>query len=442
MRSTGILSIVVALTLGAAVFVLTLGAAGAAHAQGIPNTVPPTSSAGGPPPAAGAQATTTGGMTLSAPSPSGATSTGSSAPVPGGIVGKPEGAPADQGLYLGGTAEDEGSAEEPSSRFAGGNPPDTHVVRTGDTLWDICTYYFNNPWQWPKVWSYNPTITNPHWIYPGDVVRLYPAGQESAPVATGDDQKAAKQPSELGIGRSMGTSAGPARNASLRQIAFVDDEELKYAGTINGSPEEKVMLSPGDEVYVDYPEGKPPQIGQRYAVYSSAETIKHPESKEVVGAYITLHGEVRITEVKKGRRARAMLTYATDVIERGMRVGPTRTQFKDVAPRPAERDLEGVIIAMLGMDQIIGERMVIFIDRGADDGLKPGNQMRVLRRGDAYVGKMGPSGNAGQDDRRYPDNDLGQIIVVEVGKKSSIAFVTHTNHEVEIGDHVVMRTAR
>jgi hypothetical protein len=438
MRSKGILTT-------AAVFALGLGAAGAAQAQGIPNSVTPTSNAGGPPPSASSTAGASGGMTLSAPSPSGQTATGS-APVPGGIDGKPgaEGAPADQGLYFGGASgdSDEGVVDDQSSRRAAGNPPDTHVVRTGDTLWDICTYYFNNPWQWPKVWSYNPTITNPHWIYPGDVVRLYPASQDVAPAATGDDQKAVKQPSEMGVSRSMGSSAPPARNASLRQIAFVDDEELKYAGTINGSPEEKVMLSPGDEVYVDYPEGKPPQIGQRYAVYSSAETIKHPDTKQVVGAYITLHGEVRITEVKKGRRARAMLTYATDVIERGMRVGPTRTQFKDVPARPAERDLEGVIIAMLGMDQISGDHMVIFIDRGIDDGLKPGNQLRVLRRGDAYSTKMGPSGNAGQDDRRFPDNDLGQLIVVEVGKKSSIAFLTRTSHEVEIGDHVVMRAAK
>jgi hypothetical protein len=125
-----------------------------------------------------------------------------------------------------------------------------------------------------------------------------------------------------------------------------------------------------------------------------------------------------------------------------MRVGPTRTQFKDVAPRPAERDLEGVIIALLTMDEIAGDHMVIFIDRGADDGLKPGNQMRVLRRGDAYITKMGPSGNAGQDDRRFPDNELGQLTVVEVGKKSSIAFLTRSSHEVEIGDHVVMRASR
>ncbi|MBM4362897.1 MAG: LysM peptidoglycan-binding domain-containing protein, partial [Deltaproteobacteria bacterium] len=50
--------------------------------------------------------------------------------------------------------------------------PAVHSVRQGDTLWDLCGGYFQNPWMWPKVWSYNPQIQNPHWIYPGDQVRL------------------------------------------------------------------------------------------------------------------------------------------------------------------------------------------------------------------------------------------------------------------------------
>ena len=414
---------------------VTLAASGVAHAQsGIPNTVSPTSSAGQAPAPAPAPSGSTGVAVPGTPAPAGTVVE----PTPGGEVSN-DNKGGDQGVFFDDSPRS-GNDESDDQPHNLGTTPDVHVVRSGDTLWDICQYYFNNPWDWPKVWSYNPTITNPHWIYPGDLVRLYPAGQ--APAATGDDQKASKQPAEFGVARSVGTAPPPSRGASLRQIAFVDDEELKYAGTIIGSPEEKVMLSPGDEVYVEYPEGKPPQIGQRYAIYSDAEPIRHPETKEVVGAYITLHGEVRITEVKKGRKARAMLTYATDVIERGMRVGPTRTQFKDVAPKPPERDLEGVIIAILGMDALIGDHMVIFIDRGVDDGLKAGNQMLVLRRGDGYIAKMGPSGTAGQDDRRFPDNDIGQLIVVEVGKKSSIAFVSRSRQELEIGDHVVMRKPR
>ena len=54
---------------------------------------------------------------------------------------------------------------------------ETHVVRSGDTLWDLCAKYLNSPWYWPKIWSYNPQLTNPHWLYPGNALRFYPSDE-------------------------------------------------------------------------------------------------------------------------------------------------------------------------------------------------------------------------------------------------------------------------
>src|SRR5512140_1431454 len=50
--------------------------------------------------------------------------------------------------------------------------PEIYTIRRGDTLWDISEHYLDNPWQWPRLWSYNPDIRNPNWIYPGDPLRL------------------------------------------------------------------------------------------------------------------------------------------------------------------------------------------------------------------------------------------------------------------------------
>ncbi len=40
-----------------------------------------------------------------------------------------------------------------TSRSSGGLVPEFHTVNTGDTLWDISGYYFENPWYWPRVWA-------------------------------------------------------------------------------------------------------------------------------------------------------------------------------------------------------------------------------------------------------------------------------------------------
>lgn len=50
--------------------------------------------------------------------------------------------------------------------------PTTYVVVKGDTLWDISAVFLEQPWLWPKLWRLNPEISNPHLIYPGDVLRL------------------------------------------------------------------------------------------------------------------------------------------------------------------------------------------------------------------------------------------------------------------------------
>jgi nucleoid-associated protein YgaU len=52
--------------------------------------------------------------------------------------------------------------------------PENYVIQRGDTLWDLSGKFLESPWYWPKLWSYNPQIENPHWIYPGNPLRLSP----------------------------------------------------------------------------------------------------------------------------------------------------------------------------------------------------------------------------------------------------------------------------
>jgi hypothetical protein len=346
----------------------------------------------------------------------------------GGTGGKGK----ESGLYY--NTDEGGDLENPDEgTHYPGTVPDVHVVKRGDTLWDICYYYFNNPWEWPKVWSYNPTITNPHWIYPGDLLRLYPAGQSPTQPQAINNTVVQTETEEPKIAKRVSNAV------ELRQLAFVANDDLKFAGKITGSTEEKTLLSPGDDVFIEYPEGHPPQLGHRYAVYADSEKVKHPDSGKVVGEYVLLRGEVVITEVKKDKRARGQITYLTDVIERGMHVGSMKTQFKDVTPRAPDKDLEGIVVARIGVAALIGDREIVFIDRGTDDGVKPGDQFRLVRRGDAKIERGGPQGDVGQDDRRYPDHSIGSILVVEVAKNTSVAIVLDTKQETGIGDHVVMR---
>lgn len=320
----------------------------------------------------------------------------------------------------------------------GGAVPGVHVVRKGDTLWDISWFYFSNAWEWPRVWSYNPEITNPHWIYPGDQVRLVQGGT----LPPEGDGGGGDGGDGGGDGPDQPIGTAPARTDTgffeLRQMAFVAEEDRKLAIQVAGSPEEKLLLSTGDEIYLSYPKGKPPKVGGRYMVYMEKKRVKHPTGGNDAGAYVKVVGEVEVISVKKEKNARAVILDSVDPIERGMQVGPVQKQFKNVSPSENKVDLEGTIVATLTADQLIGARQVVFVDRGGKQGVAVGNTLHVVRRGDAFEEVAGPKTGVGKNDQRYPARSIGEVMVVQIGQNSAIAVVTRSEREFGVGDRVLM----
>ena len=329
-----------------------------------------------------------------------------------------------------------GAFDEPSTVVHSGPTPELHVVRGGDTLWDICFYYFNDPWQWPKIWSYNAQITNPHWIYPGDLVRMIPRGLFVSSAETPEVTGITPAPTP------QDPRPAPARRieVSLRQTAFVEQAELEQSIKVDGAVDEKELLATGDQVYLTYPAKKPPKVGKRYSIYREGGSVSSEGKK--VGAYVRLLGVLEVISVKKDKRARAIIIDAQSEIERGAKVGPLLTSFKTVPPVAPKVDVQGSIVAMLSADELIGQGEVVFLDIGSKSGVLVGNRLIAVRRGDAYDSMRGTSTGVGQDDRRFPARALGEVVVVEVGKNISIGLVTLAVQELGIGDLVMMQKSQ
>ena len=316
-----------------------------------------------------------------------------------------------------------------------GPTPELHVVRRGDTLWDISWYYFSDPWQWPKVWSFNGQITNPHWIYPGDLVRLLPKGFLVVAPSTEPDLEPDATPTVTPT--VVMVPAGPLE-ARIRQVAFIDQEDLDAAMVITGAVEDKELLAEGDQIFLSYPGNQVPAVGSRFSVYAEEERVTHPRTGAKVGAYVRVLGEVEISAVKKDKLAQGRIVASNGEIERGARVGALQRQFRAVPPVANEVDVQGTIVARLARTLLIGSGEIVFLDLGEGDGVKRGNRLYVVRRGDAL-----PDADTldlvGQDDRRFPARALGRVLLIDVGKQISIGLVDRAVEEMAIGDLVMMR---
>ena len=349
-------------------------------------------------------------------------------------------------------------------------PPDTYTVKPGDTLWDLSGRFLNNPWYWPKIWSYNPEITNPHWIYPGNLLKFFPSAEEaptrvepvgpSAPIASADAGEAEEAESELEPVKELeDLSRGeikpptasdevavvgpykigyvPDRKKFARREAFVTPRELAESGTISAAFEEKRMLTALDKAYARFDDRSGVKVGETYVVYKTDRAVVHPDRpKEIFGYLSTVLGSAKVVAVDD-RAVTLTIVQSFEPIERGALLGPwTQKFFRPVDRRPNKQAVMGrILAAQVDLASQYGENHVVFVDRGERDGVEEGNVFKVLRSGDQY--KIDPT--RGSWDPRLPIEPIGDLLVIDVKERASTALITKSIKELMVGDRVEMR---
>jgi hypothetical protein len=306
------------------------------------------------------------------------------------------------------------------------------VVQKGDTLWSLCSKYFNDPWRWPRLWAANPSITNPHWIFPGDVIRL---GDGSAPPLASTSPKPATHPGMTSVNR-IGAMGGNA--ILLRELGFLEAKDLPQAATITGSREEKIMLSTGDQAYLRYPKELPMRAGERYSVFTtdSDTPVVDAVSGKVYGYLVKILGDIVVNQIAENNVARGTLVDTVNPIERGARISAFVRQFKSIEPRPSAINLEARVIATFAPHTLLGAGDFVILNRGKRDGVQVGNRTFVIRRGDGYRGTLESWETHDPDS---PREVVGEILVVDVRDDASVAWISRSNKELKVGELTEMR---
>jgi hypothetical protein len=306
--------------------------------------------------------------------------------------------------------------------------PEQHVVKKGDTLWSVCDLYFRDPWCWPKLWADNAQITNPHWIFPGDVLRL----REPGPAAP------AQAPAP-GL-RITSTRQGSLSSnvVVLREIGFIEAGALADSGRISGSKEEKIMLATGDQAYAGFPRERPMRAGERYSVFvaDTDHPVKAPDSGRVLGYLVRVYGDLVVDQITDRNMARGTLVDLVAPIERGFAVSPQVQQWKRIEPRPSGVNLEARIVASFSPTNLLAAENFVVLSRGSKDGVAVGNRSFVVRRGDGYRPVMDDW--QAQDDR-FPKEVVGELWIVDVRDNAAVAWVAHSSKELRVGEVTELR---
>jgi hypothetical protein len=293
-----------------------------------------------------------------------------------------------------------------------------YTIKKGDTLWDISRHFYDSPWVWPDLWRQNDYIGNPHWIYPGERIRIF--GREGT-----ERVSRIRSPSEL-LPKVQPQEPPYYLYADIDGIGFVRKAPVTPWGSIFKAKEDKVLISEGDVVYVRAAEGATFAPGDRFTVYRTFQPVRDPQSGAPIGVQHYIVGVIEITDVAPD--------YAMGKIIRSFRhieledlLMPYETRSPKIALTDSEMGLKGKIILAEEGEEVIGDLDVVFIDRGRKDRIKVGQAYSV------YYQHNESFDPRGQDSVLLAPVDFGKILVLHTEETTATALVTAAAKEIQPG---------
>lgn len=310
----------------------------------------------------------------------------------------------------------------------------TYTIKKGDTLWGVSERFLKDPYYWPNLWSHNPFIANPHFIYPGQEVAIYDGRIEIVPAAPeATEPTEAQAPAEVAPVPAPVAQPEPVETITVRTLGgaegFIADEELVSAGTLVDTTDNRLLMATGDRVFLEMNDPGTVGPGDAFTIFELGREVRHPASGTLLGYQVVVLGSLRVVGIEDSV-ATAVITEAHQEIRRGARLLPLRSASLEVELKQAEHPLSGTLVAARGGQIALGQNDIIYIDLGSAEGLEVGNLLYISR-------PRKPTRSALQDeDLQLPDVLLGSAVVLETGTHTASALVLKSVDSLFRGDRV------
>jgi hypothetical protein len=267
-----------------------------------------------------------------------------------------------------------------------------------------------------------------------------------------------------------------ARRSDIYCTGFISERPPSSTLQVVGGELEntKNHFAQGDVVYLNKGREQGVHSGAVYYIIRPLAEVKHPSTKKKLGTFVKELGLLRVIEVQDNT-ATAEITVSCDTVEFGDLLRPYEEYLGPEAreDRPLPRYAEGTggkkgqIILARNFREFVAANQIVYIDLGSRQGVRPGDYFNIYRKVGKREGitniredKVNMDTSSGYESDRYrggemsissthvaksdilkrrpavPRRVLGELIVLKVEKTASVAMITRTTSEVNIGDFV------
>ena len=326
--------------------------------------------------------------------------------------------------------------------------PLTYTVKRGDTLWGIASMYLRDPWDWPEVWYINPTIRNPHLIYPGDKLALAYDGNGRPQIRLVEASALRLEPRlrSTPIAAAIPTIPYSSISAFLERPTVLTKEEVRDAPHVIAFRNEHVIAGSGHIAYIG---GLGTDEHSRYSVVHVDERLRDPDSGHVLG-YLGIYTATALITQPATRPARAELIDTARETLRGDKLISTDVQIPlNLVPRAPATQVDGKVAWIAGdtgISDLAGQFDIVVLNRGSDAGLEPGNVLEVDTAGevvrDTYgahggvLRHLGAMGTSLAPRVRLPNERAGTVLIFKTYDKLSFGLIVGASDTIKVGDIV------
>ncbi|MFA6167897.1 MAG: LysM domain-containing protein [Gemmatimonadaceae bacterium] len=317
-------------------------------------------------------------------------------------------------------------AQQPAQQAAA---PVTHTVVRGETLWDLARRYLGDSYLWPEIYRLNTdVIEDPHWIYPGEVLKL-PGGAGGPGMAAGpaapydpdaatvfsprraQDQRRARQSAELMKSRYavrkgeylaapfVWTIGGPVGAGRVLRTA---------ASQIVVPTLEQRVYQSQEAIYIRLPQGASRANGERFMTFELGPIL------EDQGQVVIPTGIIEMQADPAAGDGRAVINQRFRQVLEGQGVIPIDSLMPrlDQHPSAVEFGAPTKLTWVVDTPVLLQIGQYVILKASSRDGFEPGDQVTLM----ASMGR-------GEQGERHTAEDAGVVQVLRVTPYGSSAIL-------------------